>query len=378
MAGKYFGIPFALSGDRAAIPDAAQPDGSVSFTQGFTLDYELENTDPNYKPVPREETNALYYEITEAIGIVQKQGFADWTIAASPYPINAFVRHNDIVWRNTVAANSVEPGTDSTWVDASVSVPSSLLTSGIAGSFSNLKASATGLSALVTATADSLCLKNSANEQVVLNAVSVTPSLAASGANGLDTGASVASTWYSVWVIWNGTTVAGLLSLSSTSPTMPLGYTHKARVGWVRTDGSANKYPLSFIQAGRRVRYKVATGSNVAALPVLGAGNSGGYTAGSTAWAAPTAISVLNFVPATAAAIEIALNTNGTFSSVAAPNAQYAGDGSAVNPPPVIVRNAGAQINSQQAVLALESSNIYWGSDGASNRILCVGWEDSL
>lgn len=121
MAGKYFGIPFALSGDRSAIPDAAQPDGSVSFTQGFTLDYELENTDPNYKPVPREETNALYYDITEAIGIVQKQGFADWTIAAAPYPINAFVRHNDIVWRNTVAGNSAEPGTDSSWIDETIS-----------------------------------------------------------------------------------------------------------------------------------------------------------------------------------------------------------------------------------------------------------------
>lgn len=120
MAGKYFGIPFALSGDRTAIPDAAQPDGSVSFTQGFTLDYELENTDPNYKPVPREETNALYYDITEAIGIVQKQGFADWTIAAAPYPINAFVRHNDIVWRNTVAGNSAEPGTDATWANETI------------------------------------------------------------------------------------------------------------------------------------------------------------------------------------------------------------------------------------------------------------------
>lgn len=121
MAGKYFGIPFALSGDRTAIPDAAQPDGSVSFTQGFTLDYELENTDPDYKPVPREETNALYYDITEAIGIVQKQGFADWTVSAAPYPVNAFVRHNDIVWRNTVAGNSAEPGTDATWADETIS-----------------------------------------------------------------------------------------------------------------------------------------------------------------------------------------------------------------------------------------------------------------
>lgn len=251
-------------------------------------------------------------------------------------------------------------------------------TDGIAGAFSNLKASATGLGAIVTVTAGSLCLKNPANEQVVLNAVSVTPSLAASGANGLDAGVSAASTWYSVWVIWNGTTAAGLLSLSATSPTMPSGYTHKARVGWARSDPTGNKYPLSFIQAGRYIRYKVASGSNLAALPIMAAGNSGGYTAGSATWTAPAAIAVGNFVPMTADAVDISLNSNGTFSAVAAPNAAYAGDGSTVNPPPVIVRNAGAQINAQQATLILESTNIYWGSDGASNRILCVGWRDNL
>ena len=118
MAGRFFGIPFATTGDRTPVPDAAQPDGSVSMAQGFTSDYELPNTDPNYKPVPREETNALYHDITEAIGIMQAQGYADWTIDATPYTINSFVRHSDRVWRNTVANNSAEPGTaGSNWVD---------------------------------------------------------------------------------------------------------------------------------------------------------------------------------------------------------------------------------------------------------------------
>ncbi len=41
------------------------------------------------------------------------------------------------------------------------------------------------------------------------------------GANGLDTGSLAASTWYYFYLIYNGSTVAGLLSASATSPTMP-------------------------------------------------------------------------------------------------------------------------------------------------------------
>lgn len=75
------------------------------------------------------------------------------------------------------------------------------------------------------------------------------------GVNGLDTGAEAGSTWYYIWVIWNGATASGLFSLSSTAPTMPGGYTHKALVGAVRNGapgGVATDF-MRFWQAGNRV-----------------------------------------------------------------------------------------------------------------------------
>ena len=58
--------------------------------------------------------------------------------------------------------------------------------------------------------------------------------------NDLDTGTLQASQWYYIWAIYNGTTVAGLASLSSTSPAMPGGYKYNRLVGVAVTDSSAN------------------------------------------------------------------------------------------------------------------------------------------
>lgn len=117
MAGKSFVIPFAGTGDKTTVPDAVQPDGSVSYSEGFGFDYERANTDPAYKPVPREGINQLYFDITEAIGIMQKQGAADWTAIAAPYAINARVRHSDKYWVSTITNNSDEPGIGANWAE---------------------------------------------------------------------------------------------------------------------------------------------------------------------------------------------------------------------------------------------------------------------
>jgi hypothetical protein len=73
--------------------------------------------------------------------------------------------------------------------------------------------------------------------------------ITASGLNGLDTGGVAASTMYYIYVIYkpavyeaDGHTLttpgatAGLLSLSSTAPTLPAGYTYQRRIGEVATD----------------------------------------------------------------------------------------------------------------------------------------------
>ena len=77
---------------------------------------------------------------------------------------------------------------------------------------------------------DGINLVGASNGQLI-TAGPATISTGATGANGLDTGTAAASTWYSVWVISNGSTTAGLLSTNPTSPTMPSGYTYKGRVG---------------------------------------------------------------------------------------------------------------------------------------------------
>jgi hypothetical protein len=115
MAGKFFGIPFALAGDRTVTPDAVQPDGSVSYNNGFGFDYERPNTDPDYKPVPRPGMNGLFFDLTEAVGIIQRQGLADWTAAGAPYVINARVRHLDEPWVSLIANNNDTPGATANW-----------------------------------------------------------------------------------------------------------------------------------------------------------------------------------------------------------------------------------------------------------------------
>lgn len=100
-------------------------------------------------------------------------------------------------------------------------------------------------------TVDEMVLKDANGGTFVAAAVSVTADITASGVNGLDTGSEAANTWYYFWLIYNGTTVASLISVSSTAPTLPSGYTFKALAGVVRNDGSSNF--VAFRQADRTV-----------------------------------------------------------------------------------------------------------------------------
>ena len=95
---KIYKQPFAHDGDTIAIPDASQPDGKMSSTDGWTPDYQLPKTDPNYKPVGRQEMNGVFKEVTEALGQMQVQGAASWSPDGTPYPINAQVYHNGNRW----------------------------------------------------------------------------------------------------------------------------------------------------------------------------------------------------------------------------------------------------------------------------------------
>ena len=95
-------------------------------------------------------------------------------------------------------------------------------------------------------TADYLTLIDSQNLSMLASSVDVTAIITNSGANGLDTGSVSASNWYYYWVISNGTTTAGLWSLSNSNPTMPSGYTYKKFIGAVynQSSGGSNNAHL--------------------------------------------------------------------------------------------------------------------------------------
>jgi hypothetical protein len=91
--------------------------------------------------------------------------------------------------------------------------------------------------------------RDSSDAQDIIWGSTLTASLAASGANGLDTGSEAASTWYAVHVIGGGENPeASLLSLSATAPTLPGTYTVFRHIGWIRNHSTSDI--VKFFEAG--------------------------------------------------------------------------------------------------------------------------------
>lgn len=221
----------------------------------------------------------------------------------------------------------------------------------------------------VAVTADAVVMWNAAGGATTVANFSGTASTATGGANGLDSGSVAANTWYAVWAILAAGTGASavLLSTSGSGPAMPSGYTHKARLGWVRTDGSGNL--MRTLQLGRRVQYVVTAGSNTANLPIMASGTAGSPT--TPTW---VGISTAGVVPPTASTIRLIaqqLATGGAL--IVAPNSSYGPSLSTSNPPPI----SSDYYSTSEIDILLESANIYWANSSTS-LIGCIGWEDNL
>lgn len=125
----------------------------------------------------------------------------------------------------------------------------------------------------VTLTADELVLKSSTGAARLVTALNLTCDITAGGAGGLDASPTIpeaADTGYYIWVVWNGSAAAMMLSRANGvsvnyqgvaasdatygwGPQMPTGYTHKGLVGYVWNDASGNL--TTFRQMDRRVWY---------------------------------------------------------------------------------------------------------------------------
>lgn len=117
---KFFRIPFALSGTRTPVPDAADPSGFVSYIEGYGPDYQRVKTDPLSKNIERDKMNEIFFDATTAIGEIQQQGIADFITTAlnggSPfsYALNALVRYSDGNLYKSIAASNTALPTDAT------------------------------------------------------------------------------------------------------------------------------------------------------------------------------------------------------------------------------------------------------------------------
>ncbi|MBC8954139.1 hypothetical protein [Xenorhabdus sp. PB62.4] len=115
---KIFKTPFAAQGDRVSIPNEVQPDGAVSYTQGYGYDYERDqNTDPAAKDIEREKMNGIFHDITEAVGEMQTFGVAKWSLEAQPYPLRAVVYHNQKLYQSRIENNKEDPEAGKGWVE---------------------------------------------------------------------------------------------------------------------------------------------------------------------------------------------------------------------------------------------------------------------
>ncbi|MEK8140085.1 phage tail protein [Morganella morganii] len=115
---KIFKIPFATQGDRTAVPDDVQADGSVSYTQGYGYDYERDQaTDPAAKDIEREKMNSLFHDITGAVGEIQAFGMPVWAEEGKPYAIRSIVYHNKKAWQSKIENNKTEPAAGTAWTE---------------------------------------------------------------------------------------------------------------------------------------------------------------------------------------------------------------------------------------------------------------------
>jgi hypothetical protein len=161
---------------------------------------------------------------------------------------------------------------------------------------------------------DGVCVDDARTAVLSLSAGTI--NFATVGADGLDAGALANSTSYHVFAIGkaDGST-ARLASASASSPTMPLGYTLKRRLGGFRTNGSAQV--INYIQDGDDFFWSAPIITDVAA-------SNPGATAVLRALTVPGGVSVY-------AHIQVALlqNDNST-------NAAYFSDPDTADTPPAV------------------------------------------
>ncbi len=116
-------VPWASQGDTVAIPTGADPNGFVSFTTGYTQDYEisLKSGNPKAKAVERRVQNQLFSVFSQNIQAWQQSGLPAWySNMPGGYNLNAMVvRQNPngswAPFRSLTNNNISDPNNSTTW-----------------------------------------------------------------------------------------------------------------------------------------------------------------------------------------------------------------------------------------------------------------------
>lgn len=261
-----------------------------------------------------------------------------------------------------VKTNALSSGT--WWIEWASGRSAPVATGGVSNLFIKNDGSAPNTS--IDVTFNGAILTDGQGGAIAAPSSSLVISALVNGANGLDVSSLSASTWYYVWTIGSGATIAGLLSLSSSAPTLPAGYIYKKYLGAVRTDSSGHFLRIN--QANKRAFYKVTTGSNLTTDPQIYSGNNGG---------AIGLLSLATFVPPTATEVSGMLQVQNGFAGVA-PNGSYSTSPLSGGTPPLVVQlSSGIQV-SIPFTLPIESYQIGYFSTVTTAALYCSGWTDGL
>jgi len=235
-------------------------------------------------------------------------------------------------------------------------------------SYKNLVIKVTTNTAL-TAVADFVTTTN--GTAFLTTALSSTINMATTGANALDTGSIAAATWYAIWAIAkaDGTTAA-LASTSFTAPTMPTGYTYKARIGAVTT-AAASAQLMGTWQFGQRAQYIIGLAQTGSTYPTPGTATGAIWqTRSVTAQVPSTASEISGFLTyattgGTAGTIGVSSNSSvTTFERAQFYNSYF---------------NTNAATNSLAYNMVLEGTAIFVAGANVNSTVTYVtGWMDNL
>ena len=220
--------------------------------------------------------------------------------------------------------------------------------------------------------ADELVFTNpSTNGRIIVQGVGGFVDVATYGVSGLDTG-SWADAGYFLFLIYDGSTMRGIASLGDI-PSLPTGYTHYARIGWVRRLGTGLFRP--FVQKGNQVRYLTPyaiTGAN-------GTYGTGALPSGN--WVAKSLISPTVEISPYAKSVSITASSQNTAScSVIVSNSATAGfTGLAGSQPAPIIHVAQTAPTTGEIMIDYSAGPVVQViMQGASSLVQINGFTDSI